>query len=280
VKPEVTSYSHSPLSMALISYSSRTSSANAIDTYRCFLDDDDLVDEFKRSDGYYVVNSRSSFTADEAQWLWQKSSELSVGEDLRSNQRSITRRFWSIIANIDYRLHLELQFPIVQMDKGILNDIQYGRCHILQDLFWICDDVMHCYVLGAWFLHWLTSLHLDPELCVAHELANLNQSTSLLDNKRIVFERDWEQKWILGFEWVFDHKAPGYLLSSEYTVIVVERFLYSGQWPFCERDGKTYRKWGDRSAHFSRRMAAKERKERARLGQKQPRSRMPGTWKW
>ncbi|CAN9479012.1 unnamed protein product [Alternaria alternata] len=99
-------------------------------------------------------------------------------------------------------------------------------------------------------------------------------------DKRIVFERNWEHKWVLGFEWVFDHEAPGYLLFSEYTVIVVETISYHNEWPFCEWVHETERKRDDRSAHFSRRMAAKERKERARLGQKQPRSRMPGAWKW
>ncbi|KAB2104462.1 hypothetical protein AG0111_0g7834 [Alternaria gaisen] len=279
VKPEVTSHHQSPLSMALTSYSSRTSPANAIDTYRCFLDDDDLVDELKRSDGYHLGDDRSSsFTADEAQWLWQKSSELSVGEDLRSNQRVIIRRFWSITAHTDYGLHLKLQLPIVQMDKDILSDIQYGSCQILQDLFWICNDVMQSYILGAWFLQWLTSLHLDPEICVASELANLEKWISL-DEKRIVFERDWEQKWILGFEWVFDHEAPGYSLVSQYTNLVVE-YYWGTRWPFHESWYARNRKWSDRSAHFSRGMAAKERKERARLGQKQPRSRMPGAWKW
>lgn len=266
--------------MALTSYSSRTSPANAIDTYRCFLDDDDLVDELKRSDGYNLGNDRSSsFTADEAQWLWQKSSELSVGEDLRSNQRVIIRRFWSIIASTDYGLHLKLQLPIVQMDKDILSDIQHGSCQILRDIFWICLDVMDSYILGAWFLQWLTSLHLDPEICVASELANLEKCIRF-DNKRIVFERDWEQKWILGFERVFDHEAPGYSLLSEYPTLVVESYWRNNEWPFYEWVYEAERQWDDRSAHFSRRMVAKERKECARLGQKRPRSRMPGTWKW
>ncbi|CAN9200799.1 unnamed protein product [Alternaria alternata] len=140
-------------------------------------------------------------------------------------------------------------------------------------------EVNGCYIAGARFLDWLVSLGLDPELCVASELADSVKISGHFD-KRIVFERNWEHKWVLGFEWVFDHEAPGYLLFSEYTVIVVETISYHNEWPFCEWVHETERKRDDRSAHFSRRMAAKERKERARLGQKQPRSRMPGAWKW
>jgi hypothetical protein len=264
--------------MALTSYTSRSPFANAIDTYRCFLDDVDVVGEFNRTDGRCSVHGHSTFTADEAQWLWQKNLELSVGEDLRSNQRVMIRRFWSILAFTDYGLHRELQFPIMPMDKDMLSDIQYGRCQILRHLFWPSDDVMHSYILGAWFLQWLTSLHLDPEICVASELADLEKWISL-GERRIVFERDWEQKWILGFEWVFDHEAPGYSLVSQYTNLVIEDY-WRTIWPFHESWHARNRKWSDRSAHFSRGMAAKERKERARLGQKQPRSRMPGAWKW
>jgi len=95
---------------------------------------------------------------------------------------------------------------------------------------------------------------------------------------RIVFERNWDQKWILGLEWVFDHQTPGYSLLSEYTVLVVEDTWGRTEWPVY---GSGY--WsapGTPSAQFKRRMAVKERKERARLGRKQPRSRIPGAWKW
>ncbi|KAH8634360.1 hypothetical protein IG631_09760 [Alternaria alternata] len=279
VKPELTSRDDSPLSLALISDFSGPSSANAIDTYRCFLDVDDLVDELKRSDGLRTAYSPFSFTADEVHWLWQKSSELSVGEDLRSNQRVIIRRVWCIIGDTDCRSHHELQFPIVPMDKDILSDIQYGRCRIFEALFSACRKVMESYILGAWFLHWLTGLHLDPELFVASETADLDERSIDFGKRRIVFKRDWEQKWILGFEWVFDHEAPGYTLISEYTTIIVE-YRHVREWPFYERDFKSG--WGLEvcTALFNRRMAAKEHKERARLGQKQPRSQMPGAWKW
>jgi hypothetical protein len=262
--------------MALTSYSSRSPFANAIDTYRCFLDDVDVVGEFNRTDGSYSVLGYSTFTADEAQWLWQKNLELSVGEDLRSNQRVMIRRFWSIIGFTDYGLHRELQFPILPMDGDILSDIQYGRCGIFEKLFSGFRTVMESYIVGAWFLDWLASLDLDPRLCVAHEEVHF---MSFRSDKRIVFEPNGEQKWILGFEWVLDHEASGYSLVSQYTNLVVEYYWRTG-WPFHERGYDSDRKKGDRSARFSRRMAAKERKERARFGQKQRRSRMPGAWKW
>ncbi|CAN9176259.1 unnamed protein product [Alternaria alternata] len=279
VKPEVTSYNTSPLSMALTSYTSRSPLANAIDTYRCFLDDEDLVDEFNKTDGSYLVNGHPSFTAEKIQLLWQKNLELSVGEDLRSNQRVVTRRFWSIIGFTDYDLHRELQFPILPMDGDILSDIQYGRCEIFGVLFSGCRTVMESYIVGAWFLDWLASLDLDPKLCVAHEEVNFESFQWLID-VRIAFERNWDQKWILGFEWVFDHQAPGYTLVSEYTVIVYESYWKPGKWPFRATEDKSGQELVNRKVRFNRRMAAKSRKERARSGQKQPRSRMPGAWKW
>jgi hypothetical protein len=263
--------------MALTSYSSRSPFANAIDTYRCFLDDEDVVDEFNRTDrNYLLIGSYSSFRANEAHWLWQKNLDLSVGEDLRSNQRMMIRRFWSIFILTDYRLHRELQFPVVRMDKDILSDIQYGRCRIFEFLFSRCETVMESYIVGAWFLDWLASLDLDPKLCVAHEEV---QFMSFRRHKRIVFERNRDQRWILGLEWDFDHEAPGYSLVSQYTNLVVE-YYQRPRWPFHEQRYDSNRLRGERRARFSRRMAAKERKERARLGQKQPRSRMPGAWKW
>jgi hypothetical protein len=275
--------------MALTSYSSRSPFANAIDTYRCFLDDVDVVGEFNRTDGFYSVLGYSTFTADEAQWLWQKNLELSVGEDLRSNQRVMIRRLWSIIGFTDYGLHRELQFPIMPMDKDILSDIQYGRCEIFGVLFSGCQTAMRSYILGAWFLQWLTSLQLDPEICVASELANLGRWLSFA-NKRVVFERNWDQNWILGLEWVLDHEAPGYSLLFEYPTLTIEAdwtpswtFGWPPDWPLAEWKyvyAQHLENWGCRISRFNRRTAAKERKERARLGQKQPRSRMPGTWNW
>ncbi|CAN9447366.1 unnamed protein product [Alternaria alternata] len=136
---------------------------------------------------------------------------------------------------------------------------------------------------------------MDPELCVASEHADLEDLC--LSEKRMVFERDWEQKWILGFEWVFDHEAPGYTLVSEYPSLTVESdwpyhsyyshnwsaksdWLYEYNWPVAEWEYSSQRAWDKYSARFNRRTASKERKERARLGQKQARSRMPGEWKW
>ncbi|RYN62756.1 hypothetical protein AA0118_g5033 [Alternaria tenuissima] len=163
------------------------------------------------------------------------------------------------------------------MDEDILSDIQYGRCEILRDVLPWWWDMQSSYILGTRFVDWLVSLDLDSELCVDSERAYLEGSPES-GNKRIVLERNWEQKWVLGFEWVFDHQIPGYSLLSEYTVLVVEDTWGRTEWPVY---GSGY--WsapGTPSAQFKRRMAVKERKERARLGRKQPRSRIPGAWKW
>jgi hypothetical protein len=283
VKPELSSYDQSPLSIALNIRQPYWSSAdpiaaNAIDTYRCFLDYVDLFHELKRLDIKWW--SLACFRGDEAQWLWQKSLELFVGADLRSNQRVIIRRFWSSVARGDHPLWHESQFPVFLMNRDILSDIQYGHCQIFQGVFTVCGQSSSSYIVGARFLEWLMYLDLDPELCVASELADPELSSVFFGEKRIVFERNWEQKWVLGFEWVFDHEAPCYSLLSEYPALTVESHWPHDYWPFPKWNER--RSWNTvvRSALFNRRMAAKERKERARLGQKQPQSQMPGTWKW
>lgn len=280
VKPELSVYNSSPLTMAMAWHTTlRSSSADdRIDTYRCFFDDIDLVDEFNR---LYAFRSMPCFFTnfDELHWLWQKNLELLVGEDLRSNQRIMIHHIW-VSPDIQYNFtNYGLHLPDIPMHRDIPSDIQYGRCHILKDMFSACRGALTSYVLGARFLDWLVSLDLNPELFVTSENTDLVDS-SFCPTKRIVFERDWEQKWVLGFEWVFDHQAPGYSLISEYTALAVEQdlgWLY-WNWPFSEN----YKLESDaaRTARFNRRMAAKERKERARSGKKQPRSRMPGAWKW
>jgi hypothetical protein len=278
VKPELTLTNESPISLAMTDQFWRGSPAEKIDTYRCFLDEADLVDEFIRADsGIYA--STFGFTIDEAQWLWRKNSELLVGDDLRTNQRMIIRRFWCSIANATHFSNREYQFPNIAMDIYILSDIQHGYCQILPALMTFCREVTFSYILGAWFLDWLVALGLEPELCVAHERAQFERSRPI-SNQRIVFERNWDQKWVLGFEWVLDRQAPGYTLISEYTTLIVE--ARASGWPFAEWKGWSTRSMNVGRLCFNRRMAAKERKERARLGQKQPRirRRMPGAWEW
>lgn len=285
MKPELSSYDQSPLSIALNIHHPYLPSANPIDTYRCFLDYVDLFHELKRLDVKWW--SLACFTNDEAQWLWQKSLELFVGTDLRSNQRVIIRRFWSSVAKGDHPLWHKSEFPVFLMDRNILNDIQHGHCQIFQGVFTICEESSSSYIVGARFLEWLICLDLDPELCVASELADPELSSVRFGEKRIVFERNWEQKWVLGFEWVVDHQAPGYTLVSEYMALVIEQDCnwWVRKWPFFEWHRVTSVKLDNlkleaERARFNRRMAAKDHKERARLGQKQPRIRMPGAWEW
>jgi hypothetical protein len=298
VKPELTLDSRSPLmaaKMVTMEYSlSPSHIAKKLDMYRCFLDDVDLFDEFDRMNSH-EYGPLPLLSADEVQWLWQKSSELVAGDDIRSNQRIMIRSFWANVALTCFHDFDEVQFPFVSMDRDILSDIQNGCCQIFRGVLRICEGSMDSYIVGARFLNWLASLDLDPELCVASEHADLEDLC--LSEKRMVFERDWEQKWILGFEWVFDHEAPGYTLVSEYPSLTVESdwpyhsyyshnwsaksdWLYEYNWPVAEWEYSSQRAWDKYSARFNRRTASKERKERARLGQKQARSRMPGEWKW
>lgn len=281
VKPEPTSDNRSPLFELMAYPVSWSDAVKKTDIYRCFLDDVDLFDELNRATSHHS-RPVPLLSASEVQLLWGKNLELVVSDEIRSNQRIIIRRFWTGAANTMLS-NPELQFPDVSMSEDILNDIQYGHCHILRDLFRWCDKVMFSYVVGGWLLAWLIDLGLDLELFMASERANFKWSGYVYD-REIIFKRDREQKWFLGFEWVFDHQAPGYTLVSEYTALAVEQDpgWSFWNWPFSESYQKLLPRLESdaRAARFNRRMAAKERKERARSGKKQPRSRMPGAWKW
>ena len=116
-----------------------------------------------------------------------------------------------------------------------------------------------------------------------------------------MFSKEGVHGFDLAWEWIHDQSASGHLLVSELTAFTVdsdglnsldERFadrevdgfdgfgpLYENRYDTAQRyffsENSGVEKWPPR---FARRAAKKERKERARLGQKQTRSKMPGSW--
>lgn len=120
----------------------------------------------------------------------------------------------------------------------------------------------------------LPTRRLDPNPSPFHETSG---------ERSLVAEHIPHRGWKLGWKWQFDKSQPGYLLVTELTSLVVEPGPWTlAEFPFCRRYNRSgleeARHWKARNLRFERRTAAKARKERARVGLKQPRGKMPGSW--
>ena len=166
VKPGPTLDDKTPLSEAFEGFFRNPSSADRIATYRCFLDGTDFLEEINR---LCVVKPFDFFWfgLEETQWLWLETTEFLVGEDLRQNQCIILRRFWTGIGMKTW-YHGRPQFRNISLSVGLLDDIQSGRYRILGSVFFYCEKVDVSYIVGAWFLHWLVQLGIDPEIYMAN----------------------------------------------------------------------------------------------------------------
>jgi hypothetical protein len=109
-------------------------------------------------------------------------------------------------------------------------------------------------------------------------------------SRKVVFDYTPGVGWRLGWEWEYDKELAGYLVASEFSGLAADTYKagevgftifgesvdsLSEGWPwesFRVRD-----EW-QQTARFDRRNAAKARKELARMGLKQSRSKMPGSW--
>jgi hypothetical protein len=160
---------------------------------------------------------------------------------------------------------------------------------LLDVLYLTCASSLDSKLLGASFVNLLTRLGLDVEACMTRELelsnrGILNDVYFLHGVRKVVFEH-LKGGWLLGWTWVLDPSEPGYILVSEYIGLVADRWYDEGIWPFFldvpRWDYEAYKsRWMKAEVRFTRRLANKARKERARSGQKRQRSKMPGAWNW
>jgi hypothetical protein len=178
------------------------------------------------------------------------------------------------------------------IDNQIAAEYLQGTYVLLPVIFWNGTS-LDSKQRGDFYLSLLASLQLDVEACVAKEFEHLpggfmETGFDCSLDRRIMFEKDEEQRPTLRWEWIYDQHALGYHVVSEFHALASDQRLDWGpwEWPF---DKPYY--WGptiehlerrklNQSKRYNRRTAAKARKERARTGQKRSRSKMPGTWNW
>jgi hypothetical protein len=139
---------------------------------------------------------------------------------------------------------------------------------------------------GRAFLDVFAKLGLNAKVCMDMELRRepLLLCTDGLYH-RVTFEEFDGAIEDLRWEWAYELRVPGYQVVTEFNGLSGDS-RYAEHWPFLHFESVpakfSYYEIRDRcqAARFDRRLATKARKERARTGQKRPRSKMPGAWTW
>jgi hypothetical protein len=228
-------------------------------------------------------------------WFWDHITSNFSGSELRTLQTMVFR---NIVENLNNGFQWGLVYKTLQiltpkMAKAnlLLDEILMGNIDALPNLWGSCVHETKGQKSGSRYISLLRSLGVDFKRSIEAELGKLpgrilpnHRRMNILDQK-ILFYQNEEQDWILRWEWILDEEAPGYELLLEFPLMTVDRrgIQHDLPWPFflpngiLSRDGR-YQEGPEWDARLARRLAKTARKERARTGQKRPRSRMPGAW--
>jgi hypothetical protein len=277
----------------------------SVDTYRLIMADYEersyLLKFFSSGNAFLTQQHRWSI---EAVWLLDQSEFHVAGQELANLQDAVLRGvFVNCVWDMNHK-GLEWIQGILHTPAGTrlcesLNNGDFG----LFNTFFADWRLVQPRKVGTDIISALLLFGIDIEACMIREFLQspfgmVKYHGRLLD-KRVVFSKEGEHRFDLDWEWVHDQSAPGYLLVSELTAFTVdsdhhltsfdEEFSHpkqTGIGPLYSNRHDTAKprllyenlgvgKWPPR---FERRAAKKEHKERARLGQKQARSKMPGSW--
>ncbi|CAO2647786.1 Nn.00g087080.m01.CDS01 [Neocucurbitaria sp. VM-36] len=219
---------------------------------------------------------------DVVEWLWVNSREFYFETLPLSLLRSrlVNAMIYHYSSAWLYSKELVTRQVVTMMDPDKLDFISEESHTFLPQLFCFQDNPLRSFEVGNAFINLLSLLGLDIQTFMAKELKSWPSSSNHQDSydyrKRIIFERSCNGGWLLGWNWIHDPQAPGYLVVSEFSVLGGRDWYYNGdvgvglKYPWMSSLISTTR--------FNRRMATQARKERARTGQKRPKRRMPGAW--
>ncbi|KAF2853001.1 hypothetical protein T440DRAFT_497472 [Plenodomus tracheiphilus IPT5] len=269
--------------MSAISYLNCRNSPLAIGTLRVLMSSKEVIDDIVyASFSGYGWRLSSEWSPESFEWLWKQLESMYADEDLAPLRSKIfSFALYGFAHSVGFGVNGRA--PKFNMTSRTRDNFKSDDIHILVgSLSSYGADTS--FVVGAAIVKVLLEHGLDVEVCCARMRHSFDANRNL-SIQRFISERVGEQDWILGFKWVFEPQGSGYLLVHEFTALVVESRLelHTDFWPFAReyaRWGWPGRKYDDpkRQSRFARRMASKARKERARNGQKRPRSRMPGGW--
>ena len=226
-------------------------------------------------------------------WLWQQSQNFLFGDDLLDFQVILIR---CVLGYMIREKSMDKRDEVFQIWKKFinrehLNEIESGRAQLLRS-FWSyhwATLTTESHDEGSALIIILLELGVHVKTWITQEFKTLkdgileDESTWLPDKK---IELGQNEGGDLSLRWVWTYQLYGpntqmYTLLSQYETIATTP-MWSQKWPFRELVYTTYDdfyrtgpKWDSR---FKRRMATKTRKERARFGEKQAQSKMPGSW--
>jgi hypothetical protein len=262
-----------------------------IDTIRYLLEVSSDIDDFDTRSWRSSIRLRFSSTQ-MINWFWDHIMSNFSGSELLTLQimmfrASVRALAWNVVSDTGLRNLV----PRMAKSNLLLDEILMGNIDTLA-LPWNDFELLEneSQKLGDRYIALLKSLGVDFKRSIEAELEKLpgrilqGEQEGMLD-RRILFHQDDGQAWVLRWEWILNEDAPRYTLLSEFPSMTVDRrgTQHYLPWPFFLPNGIPSRddryqegpKWDARRA---RRLAKTARKERARTGQKRPRSRMPGAW--
>jgi hypothetical protein len=252
----------------------------------------DQIDEFNpRSDVSSLTYGITGLQSlDVINWLWVNAACAFEEADLIGVRVVIIKSLVirSILFPTDHLKESVFQFLVPVMDDEMKKQYlarEFQLLPLLGATFSSCESEQ----LGQAFLGLVAKLDLDAKVCLDIELQNANDVLSYDGSfRRIVFEEFNGAVKSLRWEWTYDQSAPGYEVVTEFNGLSGDTpaSCVHSTWPLPDFEDfeACYLYYKDRvpnrATRFARRMATKARKERARTGQKRPRSKMPGAWTW
>jgi hypothetical protein len=293
LKPDLDIDRVSPFATCLLFGHTLSSRADEAETVRLLLQSCDQVDQFDEDSFWFSPRyGWVNITLETIEWSWFNAA-LYIDDDELGNLRvSLLRGIFSQCATtFSEGSEIDHYTEIIIRLMGDDNTSQYyldGSFGFLDTLFGPAFWSLDSQALGAFYLNLLERLNLDVRACMARELDFLSggvlKSRSWVGERKAVFEPLDHGRWLLGWIWVLDDSAPGYLLVSEHIGLGPDEYG-AWYWPFFEDplyfwSQESRDRWAKVEARSARRLVNKARKERARTGQKRLRSRIPGTWNW
>jgi hypothetical protein len=287
LRPDLDIFLTSPFATCLTSRYNTSSRADEVETVRLLLQSCDQVDQFDEDSFWWI-----EITLETIEWIWFNAA-LYIDDDELANIRVslLSGIFQQCVTASFYGFEIDHYTETIVRLIGDAHMSEYylgGNFGFLNTLFAQVSSSFDSQVHGTFYLDLLERLNMNVEACMARQFDFLPDGVlgffSRAIERKVVFEPLDHGGWLLGWIWVFDDSAPGYLLVSEHIGLGPDNYTAYG-WPFFQhplyfwsQEGRD--RWAKVEARSTRRLANKARKERARTGQKQPRSRMPGAWNW
>ncbi|KAH9871944.1 hypothetical protein J1614_006203 [Plenodomus biglobosus] len=271
VKPDPNSHGYSVFAAAVDRLNINCHS-DRTDTFRALMSSREAIENMSEEFTRYVYWFRhsSGFSPEPFEWLWTQLMSMEVDEDLVLLR---CRVFYCALFGFVFTLSRNKQarapkFDVSPRTRHEIENVSHIEFRRIFRWAKFAEDTI---------LEVLVEHGINVEACLTETLAWYNTSPD--STKGLILKRDREQGWTIDVVWKFDPQASGYLVVNEFPMLTdqdwVDRWEWQVNWSFSGG-------WVDISpnadSRFKRKMASKARKERARTGQKQARSKMPGAW--